>query len=237
MKKQSLVKWALLLIALSVSVTIGVTNTSRAKDPNIQQQNENEDQMLKQILREQGLREAARYKKHYVGTELSHGYMAYDIQSLTRNSIMVVVGSPLQNMCKLSFDRESINTEYQVTIQEVIKGKVAQGNTITVNLPGGLVEFEDGTSAEIRTPGFRKMENGKTYVLFLKENKAEGNAFILVGGQQGLFELPVDGSGVNPHGLPVDEVVKQNKNKDVNAFLKEIRLAAKKWPETSPCCN
>jgi hypothetical protein len=122
-------------------------------------------------------------------------------------------------------------------MQEVIKGKVAQSSTITVNLPGGRVEFEDGTSAEIRTPGFRKMENGKTYVLFLRENKAEGDAFILVGGQQGLFEIPADGSGVNPHGLTVDDVVKQNKDKDVNSFLKEIRAAAKKWPEAPPCCN
>lgn len=238
MKKQSLVKWALLLVAIFVSVAVGVTNTSRAKDPNTQQQNaDDEERMLKQILREQGLKEAARFKKHYVGTQLSHGFMGYDVKSLTRDSVIVVVGTPLQNVCKLSSDGESINTEYQVAMQEVLKGKIAQGSTITVNLPGGRVEFEDGTSAEIRTPGFRKMENGKTYALFLRENKAEGDAFILVGGQQGLFEIPADGSGVNPHGLPIDEVVKQNKGKDVNSFLKEVRAAAKKWPEASSCCN
>jgi hypothetical protein len=70
MKKQSLVKWTLLLIVISVSVIIEFTNTSKAKVLNAQQQNANEEQILKQILREQGLREAARYKKHYVGTEL-----------------------------------------------------------------------------------------------------------------------------------------------------------------------
>jgi hypothetical protein len=40
-------------------------------------------------------------------------------------------------------------------------------------LPGGRVQFEDGSDAETITPGFRKMQTGNTYVLFLTGTRRE----------------------------------------------------------------
>lgn len=133
----------------------------------------------------------------------------------------------------------TIKTFHQMEIMRLLKAgdKKSVGDFVTVELMGGRVKFDDGTSAEIRTPGFRRMENGKTYVLFLMENDREPGALALVGGPQGLFEIPVDGGTLQSHGKPINTVAKQAQNKDVKTFLNEVRKAAEKGPEYVPCCG
>lgn len=208
----------------------GHTRTPTAQSPV-------DDTTLKQVIREQGLRGAARLKGHYVGVTLTHVFGSYDLQDLTQGSALVVVGTPLRNKCSLDeVDGDMITTDYEVAINEAIKGNVTQGSTIKVSLPGGRVEFPEGTSAELRTPDFRKMENGKTYVLFLHQNRPGSEEFIVTGGQ-GLFEIPSDGSGVRPNGSLLDPAAAENKDKPVAAFLKAVRDAAKKWPNPPACCG
>jgi hypothetical protein len=52
---------------------------------------------------------------------------------------------------------------------------------VTVKVPGGKVIFPDGTSAEVRTPWFKWMENRHTYVLFLTA-EGDGTAYVTTGG-------------------------------------------------------
>jgi hypothetical protein len=99
------------------------------------------------------------------------------------------------------------------------------------------VVFEDGTVAEIRTPGFKKVLNGNTYVMFLAEGDKAKDLFTLNGGPQGVFEVPADGTGIKTFGRATDPVVQKNKDRDVKAFLKEVREDGKKWPEPSKCCK
>src|SRR5205085_12223762 len=100
----------------------------------------------------------------------------------------------------------------------------------------GRIAFEDGTSAEITTPDLEQMQNGLTYVLFLSPKLTSLGAFTLTGGGQGLFEMSSDLQIVKPNGHKKD-LVQKYRNKSIEAFLREIEDAVKKYPEVSPCCD
>lgn len=97
-----------------------------------------------------------------------------------------------------------------------------------MSLPGGKVRFADGSTAEIRTAWFKKMQNGKTYALFL--SPGSGSGFVTTGEAQGLFEIPTtegDQSVKTHSGIPRDSVGKYQ-GTDVKTFLRELRQATKK---------
>lgn len=115
-----------------------------------------------------------------------------------------------------------------MNIEYVYKGSLERGKTVTVSLPGGKVLFEDGTTAEIKTPWFKKMQNGTTYLLFLNEAPG-GGTFVTTGEAQGLFEIPTgEGSRtVKTHVGILRDPMWKYQNMDVRAFLKELRKAVK----------
>jgi hypothetical protein len=76
--------------------------------------------------------------------------------------VAVVVGTPTDSKSQLAAGGELIMTSHDILVQEVIKGNIAPESIIKVKLPGGSVQFDDGTSAEMRTPGFEHVEKGKT---------------------------------------------------------------------------
>jgi hypothetical protein len=165
-------------------------------------------------------------------------FVKFDLDSITKKSAAVVVGTAISNVSRLSPDGQQITTDYQVQVQEVLKGKVEEGGNIEVSLPGGRVVFEDGTSAQVNITGFRKMENGKTYVLFLSERGPEHSSFAVTGGPQGIFEVVDGGTSVKPHGNSLDPLALKYKDaKEAKSFLKQARRAAKMWPEPSACCK
>ena len=189
-----------------------------------------------EAIRRGGLKEAARIKRHYVSNTNTSYWMKYDLESLTKNSVGIIIGVPVSNASQLTADGQFITTEYQVKVRESIKGSFLPDEIVRVSLPGGKVVFEDGTSAEIKTPDLERMESGKTYTLFLSQTKNTDGGFNLTGGGQGLFELSTDKSIVKPHGHDKD-IVQKYKNKNTEEFLDEIRAAVRKHPEVSVCCN
>jgi hypothetical protein len=117
-----------------------------------------------------------------------------------------------------------------------LKGSLSTGDTVNVVVPGGKVVFEDGTSAELKTPDMEQMEGGKTYVLFLSPRKDAAGGFGLTGLGQGLFELPRDKTGVRPQGHRSD-VVQKHKGETEEEFIEKVKAAVLKYPEASNCCN
>lgn len=197
---------------------------------------EAQERAIIEAMRRGGLREAARIKGHYVGSINTSHWLKYDLESLTKNSAAVIIGKPLSSASRLSPDGELITSEYQVNINEVLKGNLTPNEKVNLSLPGGVVVFEDGTSAEIKTPDSERMENGRTYILFLSPKKGTADSFVMTGGAQGLFELPADKSGVKPKGHRVD-LVQKYKNQPAEEFLEEIRAAIRKYPEATSCCH
>ncbi|HVF54870.1 MAG TPA: hypothetical protein VM934_01895 [Pyrinomonadaceae bacterium] len=181
-----------------------------------------------EAVKQGGLREAAKVTGRYARVFDNPVWkQAADVKDLAARSSAVVVGTPSKNVSRLSADGQMITIEYQVTIQEVIKGKLKAGRDVTVSLPGGMVMFEDGTSAKVRTPGFRKMVNGQSYALFLVEDEKESAAMTPTSGPQGIFELPADGSGIRHYGRSLTLAPDDSAAPAVETFLEKIRKAAK----------
>jgi hypothetical protein len=220
----------LLGVASLCMITFAVTTAVRSQGAGGQ-----DDDALVDAIRKGGLREAARIKGHYVGRAGMTQWLKYDLEGLTKNSVGVIVGTPVGASSQLTSAGDRITTTYRIEVQQTMKGSLSPGDAVSVVLPGGKVVFEDGTSAEIKTPDLEPMEGGKTYVLFLSLQKEPG-AFSLTGEGQGLFELPKDKSGVKPHGHSSD-VVQKHKNETEEEFMEKVKAAVAKYPEASTCCN
>ena len=193
---------------------------------------------IRDALRRGGLREAAKLKGVYIREYDPHWDLGnFNIESLTRGSDAVVVGTPRKVLgTRIAGEGQLILTDYEVSVQEAIKGKPMPADAITVSLIGGRVEFEDGTAAEVQTPEFEHMKLHSTYTFFLSQGQSAPGTYTLAGGPQGLIEFGVDGK-VKSHGRESDVSAQEIKNKSIDDFLKEVRKQAKQWPHPGKCCG
>ncbi|HEY2961852.1 MAG TPA: hypothetical protein VGJ37_05515 [Pyrinomonadaceae bacterium] len=185
--------------------------------------------VVRGVIRSQGddqtLREKA--KKQGVFRELQQpkSTTVYaDLADLVNNSAAVIIGTVQKNTPVLSTDGKSLSLDYAITVEYVYKGRIKRGTTIIVSLPGGRMKFEDGSIAEIMTPWFKKMQNGKTYALFLQP-EGGSSRFITTGEAQGVIEIPTtpEDRTVKTHsGLPNQTIRKYN-GQDVKVFFRELR--------------
>jgi hypothetical protein len=198
----------------------------------------NDYETVRDALRRGGLREAARIKGHYVGDFDPHwDFGRFGIETLAKNSALVIVGVPAKRIgSRLAPGGQTIVTDYEIKVHEVFKGAVSPGSSITLSLPGGLVEFEDGTAAELKTPEFEPMKLGATYTMFLSEGEGTPHLYMLSGGPQGLVEI-INATTLKPHGRPTDPVSQESRGKDKDTFLKEVRGKSEKWPLPGKCCR
>jgi len=198
-----------------------------------------DDEALKvrQALERGGLREAAKVKGAYVADYNPHyDWGLFSVEDLTKNSAAVIVGRFTKKLDPRLLDGKVIFTDYEVTVEELVKGDLKQATTITLSIPGGRFYFEDGTSAEQLTPSFEQPRSGRAYTLFLTTETAVPGVFFLAGGPQGMFDIE-DPRGVRSHGRPEDPGAVATKGKDRESFLKEVRDDARKWPKPGKCCG
>lgn len=225
-------------LILSAAFIVMSIYSVRAQRPQAQDGAKDKEQDETEALRRGGYRELARIKGHHVGNiDPNWDWSLFNMEELTKNSVAVIVGIPRRSKAQLSPSGQSVVTEYEVGVQEVIKGEISQGDTLKVSLPGGKVDFDDGSSVELNTPGFERMVDNNSYVLFLYARHDGGDAYLLTGGPQGLFELPSNSTNVKPHGRLTDPAVKEAKGKTVQSFLEDVHRLAKRWPEPGKCCG
>lgn len=151
-----------------------------------------------------------------------------DLTELVNHSSSVIIGTPQRNASRLTPDGKSATIEYQVKVEFVYKGSLHEGDLVTVGLPGGMIKFDDGNSAEVRTPWFRKMLNNKTYALFLTTKGNERNqSFQTTGGQQGVFDIPTTSSSrvVKSHSALENDPIQKYHDMEVRTFLQQLRQA------------
>jgi len=176
------------------------------------------------------LKERARQAGHYVSIGHPTGAATFrNLVGLAQGSSAVVIGIPQDNACNLSADGKSITIDYRVRVEYVYKGALKEGNIITVSVPGGRVSFADGSTAEIKTPWFKKMQAGQAYALFLTPGANQGS-YVTTGQAQGVFEIPTtkESREVKAYtGIPNDDMWKYH-GMNVRAFLKEVRQASGK---------
>jgi hypothetical protein len=168
----------------------------------------------------------AKLKGHHLIDASQVGVPNYNnIRSLAKDSALIVIGTPQSSATKLVPPKETqIITKYQVSVSDVLKGELTGKSAVTVNVPGGLVKFDDGTSAEMKMPeGWRAPEIGKSYVFFLMKR---GSSYAVIGGPQGLFEIPATNT-IEPQVQPDSQLVQKYKGKTVESFISEIKKADK----------
>jgi hypothetical protein len=178
------------------------------------------------------LKEKAKQARSYVEEQRPAKLNPFaDLSGLAANSSVVIVGIPQDNLSAISADGKSVTIDYKVQVAYVYKGALREGDTINVSLPGGKVAFEDGSTAEVRTPWLRKMMNGKAYVLFLNPSAPRSDRFVTTGEAQGLFEIPTtaqEGRKIRTStGVPNDSMRKYS-TMDVRDFFRELRRATNK---------
>lgn len=154
---------------------------------------------------------------------------------MTSHSANIVVGTPLDGAAYLSQDGETIVTDYRFKVLTPLKGNLGSQEIVVVSLPGGKVVFDDGTSAEMKTPDLQGMIRGETYAVFLSPRVTPRGGFTVTGMGQGLFELNSESQSVKPYGHPRDPVQK-HKGESVEQFLREIKSSVKRYPGVSACC-
>jgi hypothetical protein len=238
MKYKRTTRTSLLVVIILIS-TIWI-GRAPAQISESQERASNDSLELVEALRNGGIRAAAKLKGRYIFDFDAHWNMGrLNSEALTKKSMVVVVGTVIKNLGgRLDESGHLIVTDYEVVVDESIKGSLTKGRTITVSLLGGSVEFDDGTSAELRTPTFEHVKPGGEYALFLtvfaEISAGSPDVYTLTGGPQGLVELMSDGT-LKSHGRPTDPIALEtkdpNKGKNKNSFLNEVRKDAVKWPD------
>ena len=226
MKKQTVVLGMILTLSLTL-VVIGATRRLSRRAP-ITTQSVAAQKSDAQDMRP--LKDKAKGSRNF--TELKYptrGLASSDLAELANRSSDVIIGTPVENISRLSADGRSITLDYQVRVEYVYKGAVKQGKIITVSLPGGKLMFDDGSIAEVQTPWFKKMLNDKTYALFLTPGAGAGK-FTTASEAQGVFEIPTtkDSQAVNIHSGIKGDAMLQYQGMNVRTFLKEVRRTTRK---------
>jgi hypothetical protein len=135
-------------------------------------------------------------------------WASFDLETLTKSSAAVVIGIPESSKGRLDSEGQMIVTEFDVRVKETIKGTHAESSVVKVALLSGRVDFEDGTSAELRTRDFEPMVEGKKYLMFLYANRNGSDVYLVTCGPQGLFELRGQ-AGIKAHAHSSDPAVKE----------------------------
>lgn len=184
-----------------------------------------DDGIFRSAQETRGLKEKAKEARYFRDTQKPKDATAYaDLEDLANHSTVVIIGTPRQNTPVLSGDGKSVSLDYVVRVEYVYKGNLRTGSFISVCLPGGKLKFDDGSIAEIMTPWFKKMQNNKTYALFLQSGPVNGS-LTTTGEAQGVFEIPTtrDDRLVKVHsGIPGHSIRKYH-GTDVKKFLGELR--------------
>ena len=228
---------AVCLIAAACLAIFG-NSSSRLQEPAMQQPGNDDSLALRKAVMRDGLRGAAKLRGNYVEEFNPHwDWARFDVEGLTKGSAAVVEGRFTKKLdTRLGSEGMVIYTDYEFSVDELIKGDIKKEDTIVVSLPGGRVTFEDGTSAEQTTPKFEHPQIGRSYTLFLMKSESVPSVFFLSGGPQGMFDIE-DSAGVKSHGLPDDLTAIETKGKSREAFMKDVREKGRKWPEPGKCCG
>ena len=234
--KRVVIAGAICLVAVAC-LAISGRGSRQLQNPSSQQPGSDEARALSEAYKRDGMRGVARLKGVYVAESNPHWEPGrFDVETLTRNSAAVIVGRIKKKLDARLLEGKLILTDYEVAVEELVKGDLKQAQTIIVTVPGGRVVFADGSSAEQTTPTFEHPHVGRAYVLFLMEQAAVPSVFFLTAGPQGLFDLE-DSAGVKSHGRPDDPGAVETKGESRDAFMKNVREDARKWPQPGKCCG
>jgi len=150
----------------------------------------------------------------------------HDLSGMASISHAIVTGDVVAGHPRLTDDKQLIVTEYQVVLTRMLKGEGALelGRTIVVSIPGGALQFANGSTATISVEDGAPVEIGHSYLFFLE---AVGDpATAKEAGRIGTFRPANGAQGVNEL-LPTQRLRPVSKT----GPLREQLEAAVSWDE------
>lgn len=148
-----------------------------------------------------------------------------NIEELAKRSDAVLIGRTLGHRSKLAADGKFITQDFLVRVQEVLKGDVTNGSSITISLPGGSHKFKDGTRVHVMPALFKQAQDGSSYVFFLKTPRGSANKnYRLTSEIQGLFAFK-DGQVEPAYGSATDPIVAKYQGMPAKTFLVKLHAA------------
>jgi hypothetical protein len=139
------------------------------------------------------LDEAARQAGGYLRIDASPNpdyFSAPDLATLSRKSVLVIVGRPYGTpRVGLSDDKRRVVTQYDVQVDEVLRGRgVSQlAASVVLEVPGGRLAFANGAVAEVVNGP--NIQIGESYLLYLQfKSKASGFSHLELGGTTGVAD-------------------------------------------------
>lgn len=148
------------------------------------------------------------------------------IEELAKRSDIILVGRTLGHRSNLTTDGKFITADFLVRVQEVFKGDIKNGSSVTISLPGGSHKFKDGTRVQVMPVLYKQAQDGGSYVFFLKKsaNNSPSKGYRLVSETQGLFAFQ-DGKVEPAYGAASDPMVMKYQGIPVTTFLARLHAA------------
>lgn len=157
-----------------------------------------------------------------------HGPLRYGALPIIESNA-VVIGQILNAKAYVSNNKLGVYSEFTIHIDEVLKSdrshKLVQGGEIVIDREGGMVHYPNGNKTLYFVAGKEMPRVNKQYLLFLAADEISPNHQILTG-----YELKEN------RVLPLDGAYQFQiyKGKNVTEFVKTVREAIAKSPETAP---
>jgi hypothetical protein len=157
-----------------------------------------------------------------------------NVEELAKRSDIIVVGRAIGQRPRMRPDGNFITEDFQVRVQDVIKGDLPSGQSIVVSMPGGAQRFRDGSVAAVIPTGVRRAEKGGTYFFFLraKRGKSAFKGYLLASATQGLFALK-EGRIEPADRVASDPVVAKYQGMSLGDFLRQVHMAAPRKKKTT----
>ncbi len=146
------------------------------------------------------------------------------LETLVSESKLIAIGHIQKNISTSKQEWPWMTTDYQVKIQQVIKGDAPTDPVITVLMPGGMITDSDGVLFSAVTPPVTMMMNQRYYIIFLKPSEWSPTGYSPVRGSQGIFEIPQNG---NPRVISYAKIP-PSEGEELAGFLETIRGLTRK---------
>ena len=159
----------------------------------------------------------------------SGGFFDYEIPSAEKASAVILNGAITAAKSSLVHNGDDIITDYTVHPEQILKGSPSA--EITVEVHGGKIEFDNGNSAEIKSPLTEHFKVGDSYFLFLSETANTKNIYALVGADQMVFNTSTQDSIVplakfsQSRHYSILDSVENNTLMTVNDLVQQVKAA------------
>lgn len=146
------------------------------------------------------------------------------LKELVHASTEVFVGTVRDSRSELEHHGRYIHTRYSVEIEQILKGSLRPGQTVSFLLPGGKVTFDDGAVAEVSKEKEPPLLMDHRYALFTLDSTEEAG-LRPVGADEGVFELLLNAS-VHPHAYYSWDALQAAKQLTQEQFFAAVETAA-----------